>query len=700
MLFRRTLLGLAAVALVSSSRTSEARAVGEELGGHLEATVDGRVVPLPMLHSDFSVNIDGDLAGVTVVQTFENPTRQPLNATYLFPLSEGAAVDAMTMQVGNQTIRAQIRERDQARQEYEQARSEGRAAALLTQHRPNMFTQQVANLMPGAPVRVTIHYAQVVPRVDGAYELVVPMVVGPRYNPAPSASSQAASERPSPANGGWTIAPPPAYPHAVFGLTLPNVIPPDRVSMHVSLAAPFAIASVTSATHPLAVSGAGDHRAVSFQAGSAIDNRDFILRYSLAGGAVQTGVMTHRDARGGFFSLVVEPPAAPTDAQITPREIVFVLDTSGSMDGEPIEASKAFMQDALRTLRPTDYYRIVQFDSTPREFSEGPAPATAQNIAAGQRFVSGLTAQGGTELMPAMRQAFGASQQPNTLRIVVFLSDGYIGNEAEVLSDMSRMMGQARVYAFGVGTSPNRYLLSEMARRGRGFARYIDPTESSLEAAHALAQRLDTPVLTDIRIDWGALNPTEVTPAILPDLFAGESLRVMGRFGGAREATVMVSGNVNGRPASLPVHVRLTDAADTQASASAIPAIWARSQIEDLMRDYTSPAEVRITHANNDDLQARVTRLGLDYALMTNWTSFVAVSQNVVNPNAGSAQDADVPLPMPAGVGPNAYGETVGGSSFGGAPAPEPAELALFALLLAIAAAMFVARRARIGGAP
>jgi Ca-activated chloride channel family protein len=483
----------------------------------------------------------------------------------------------------------------------------------------------------------------------------------------------------------------------VFGLTLPNTIPPDRVSMRVNLAAPFAIADVTSATHALAVSGSGDHRTITLQAGRVIDNRDFILRYRLAGGAVQSGVMTHRDARGGFFSLVVEPPAAPTDTQITPREVVFVLDTSGSMDGEPIDASKAFMQDALRTLRPTDYYRIVQFDSTPREFSAGPVAATPQNIAAGQRFVAGLTAQGGTELLPAMQQAFSVQQQPDTLRIVVFLSDGYIGNEAEVLSDMSRLMGAARVYAFGVGTSPNRYLLSEMARRGRGFARYIDPTESSLEAAHALAQRLDAPVLTDISIDWGTLNPTEVTPAVLPDLFAGENLRVMGRFTGAREATITVRGNVNGRPASLPVHVRLTDAADTQVSASAIPTIWARSQVDDLMRDYTSPVELRVTHASNDDLQARVTRLGLDYALMTNWTSFVAVSQNVVNPNAGSAANADVPLPMPAGVGPSAYGEI--GQGFGGAPAPEPGELALFALLLVIAIVTLISRRARTGGA-
>src|SRR5262249_41510322 len=163
-----------------------------------------------------------------------------------------------------------------------------------------------------------------------------------------------------------------------------------------------------------------------------------------------------------------------------------------------------------------------------------------------------LTAQGGTELEPAVERAFGVRQQPNTLRIVVFLSDGYIGNEAEVLNELSGVMGDARVYAFGVGSSTNRYLLSEMARRGHGIARYIDPTETSLEAARSLAHRIEAPVLTDISIDWGNLHPSDVTPAILPDLFAGDELRVMGRFTNVRDAVVTIHGKVNGRDAALP----------------------------------------------------------------------------------------------------------------------------------------------------
>lgn len=692
---RFVLILVGSFALLSGSL---ARAQGEgtgpldTLGGHMRAEVNGEELLLPLANSDFNVSVDGDLATVTLVQTFENPTQGPLNATYLFPLNEDAAVYAMTMQVGDEVVEAQIRRREQARQEYEQARSEGRAAALLSQHRPNMFTQEVANLMPGASVRITLRYAQTVPRVDGAYELVLPLVVGPRYNPQRSPDLLVSDERgQQQTSGGWNIAPPPAYPRGVFGLTLPGEIAPERVSIAVNLEAGMAIGAVSSATHRVQVTGDGRQRAVALSEDRVIDNRDFVLRYTLAGGAVQAGVLTHTDTRGGFFSLVIEPPAAARESQIAPREMVFVLDTSGSMEGEPVEASKAFMQRALTTMRPGDYFRIIQFGSTPREFTEGPVQATPQNVRRAQAFVSGLSADGGTEVVAAMQQAFSVRQQPNTLRIVVFLSDGYIGNEAEVLNYMAPRLGDARVYAFGIGTSVNRYLLSEMARRGRGFARYIDPTETSFEAARDFADRLDAPVLTNISIDWGELRPTGVTPAIIPDLFAGDSLRLMGRFTGSRAATINVRGEVNGRQASLPVRVTLSETppSEASASASAIPVVWARSQVADLMRDYTTPTELRTLQLGDGELQERVTQLGLDFALVTDWTSFVAVSRQIVNNDPNAAHNADVPLPMPGGVGPNAYGEM----AFGGSSAPEPGFYALLALLLAFA---FMALRGRL----
>lgn len=686
------LLVIASFVLIGSGPARADDPALDRLGGAMRAEVNGRELLLPLANSDFSVEVDGDLATVTLVQTFENPTQTPLNATYLFPLNEDAAVYSMSMQIGDEVIDAQIRRREQARAEFETARREGRAAALLSQHRPNMFTQEVANLMPGASVRVTLRYAQSVPRVDGAYELVLPLVVGPRYNPPPRAPAQLASadaQQPAPRERTWNIAPPPAYPRGVFGLTLPASIAPERVAIDINLDAGIGVGEVSSATHALDVTGQGRQRHVTLRAGRVIDNRDFVLRYTLAGNAVQAGVLSHADERGGFFSLVIEPPAAPRAADIMPRELVFVLDTSGSMSGEPIEASKAFMQRALETLRPNDYFRVIQFGSTPRELTAGPVPATPQNVSRAQAYVRGLRANGGTEVAAAIDQAFGVAQQPGTLRIVVFLSDGYIGNEAEVLNTLARQRGDARVYAFGVGSSVNRYLLSEMARQGRGFARYIDPTEGSFEAARDLAERLDMPVLTDITVDWGGLQPQGVTPAILPDLFAGDSLRLMGRFTGSDDATVTIRGNVNGRAASLPVRVALSDAPST--TPSPIPVIWARSQVSDLMRDYVGPDNMRSSRLSQTDIESRVTQLGLDFALVTDWTSFVAVSRRVVNANPGDAANADVPLPMPAGVGPQAYGEQ-GLMQFAGSSAPEPEFWALLALILAVAGVAIIRR--------
>lgn len=695
---RFVILLLGSFALLSSAaaraQTTNTPQGEDTLGGRMQAVVNGETLQLPLANSDFSVSIDGDLATVTLVQTFENPTDTPLNAQYLFPLNEEAAVYGMTMEVGDEVVEARIRRREQAQAEFRQAQREGRAAALLTQHRPNMFTQNVANLMPRQRIRVTLRYAQTVPRVDGQYELVLPLVVGPRYNPPERSAApllvndDGQAQAATPETGRWNIGPPPPQPQGVFGLTLPGEIAPERVSIAVNMEAGMAIGQVVSPTHDVTVTGSGRERNIVLTRGRVIDNRDFILRYTLSGAAVQAGVVTHADQRGGFFSLVLEPPAAPREDQIAPREMVFVLDTSGSMEGEPIEASKAFMMRALENMRPGDYFRIVSFGSVPREFSAGPVPATRENVARGQAYVRGLSADGGTEVVPAMQQAFSIAQQPNTLRLVVFLSDGYIGNEAEVLSYMAPRLGQARVYAFGVGTSVNRYLLSEMARRGRGFARYIDPTETAFQAATDLADHLESPVLTDISIDWGGLNPTGVTPAIIPDLFAGESLRLMGRFSGTRTATITVRGKVNGRPATMPVRVTLSDQpSTTNATNSAIPVVWARSQVSDLMRDYTSPAELRSVQLSENEIEGRVTQLGLDYALVTQWTSFVAVSRRVVNERPGEARDANVPLPMPEGVPESAYGEQV--ASFGGASAPEPGFYALMLLLLTMAALGF-----------
>ncbi len=663
----------------------------DDLGGTVEAIIDGKAIHFPALKTDISADIKGDLATVTLIQTFDNPTNTSLNAKYLFPLNKDAAVYFMQMEIGDEIVQAQIQKIEQAKQTFEKAKSEGKAASLLTQHRPNMFTQNIANLMPGMPIKVTLKYVQTVPKIDGNYELVVPLIVGPRYQPAHAGQEPEIIDdgvkldkqgvRSDTKFGQWELEELPEYPE-VTGLTIPNTIDMERVSIQASIDGGMPVEFVTSATHKIIVDKVSNNqKTVSLEQGKTIDNRDFILKYRLSGKTSQAGILAHKDERGGFFSLLIEPPQAPKVTDITPREMVFVLDTSGSMSGQPIAASKTFMRHAMQNLRPTDHFRIIRFSNNASEYASNPVLATTENIRHGLRYVDSLNANGGTEIPTAINQAFYSSPRQGTLRIVVFLTDGYIGNESEVLRLISEKIDNARIYAFGVGSSVNRYLLSEMGRVGRGFARFIDPTENPDEAAIEFAGKLESPILTDIEIDWGNLDVSDVAPNTVPDLFAGQSIRIQGKYNNSGKHVVTVKGRVNGRKATLPVEIDFPE--KSVKSSESIPLVWARSQIADYMRLLNTPSHTRIgrNHITDDELKQRITQLGLDFSLVTRWTAFVAVSKKTINQNPEQNKISNVPLPMVKGVTSKAYGQTVSSSNnnnftfaqnFFGNSTPEP----------------------------
>lgn len=703
---RLYLLTLAAL-ILCLARQAVAAPVPDNIGGQVRAEVDGRPILFPLLKSDIKADVSGDLASVTVVQTFVNPALVPLNATYLFPLNEDAAVHAMEMRVGDEVVKAKIARRDTARQTFEAAKTAGKAAALLQQQRPNMFTQDVANLMPGTTIVVTIEYVQTVPRIDGRYELVVPLIVGPRYMPNPIQSNVLASNgepvhdtepMPAQSNGQWSFSSLPDYP-PVNGLTAPSSIDEDRVSIAVNLKAGVPIKGVTSATHAITTTGdeTQTERKVTLTNDRTIDNRDFVLRYDLAGDTIKAGFLVHKDAQGGTFSLLIEPPDSPDSGYVTPREIVFLLDTSGSMGGAPIEASKQFMATALGALTPRDYFRVIRFANSASEFSTAPVQATPENLQQALGYVNSLSADGGTEVLAGLRQAFRMPGLPNIRRLLVFLSDGYVGNEAEILRMVAANIGQTRTYVFGIGTSVNRYLLTEMANVGHGLARIVDPTEKGSDAAITFAKKLQSTVMTDIAVDWSDVGATDVTPAAVPDLFAGDSIRIQGRFAGSGSHTIKVTGKVNGHSASLPLLINLPAKATGEAT-KAIPLIWARSQIADRMREIVVPTNLRRSGSSDAGLEKAVTDLGLAHSLVTQWTSFVSVSEKIVNAEPSSARDNSVNLPMVKGVGPGAYGvvapeqrgiqasnPTTTQMAFSGAATPEPDAVGgLFAVLLSL----------------
>ena len=662
-----------------------------EPAGLVEAEVNGRKVVFTALSLAYDLEVRGDLLNVSLTQTFANPIDQPVNARYLFPLNRNASVHAMSMRIGDEVIEAVIQEKKQAEQTFKQAQKEGKAASLLTQARPNMFTQKIANLMPGLPITVVIKYSQVVPKVDGAYQVVVPMVVGPRFQPPQVNKSSDDSMPGTSASGLWQLETLPLYP-AAAGVDIPDSIVSERVTLNAQVEAPFPLRDIHSTSHALQV----QHRSstqvdLTFAQGKVMDNQDFVLRYALDAPVTQSGILSHwQESEGGYFSLLIEPPKAVAPQNVLRREMVFLLDCSGSMSGLPMQASKRFMREALKTLRPTDTFRIIRFSDSATEFSRQPLLATAANVAQGLRYTASLRGSGGTMMTEGIRQALSAPHESGRVRNVVFLTDGYIGNEVSVLRLVETLVGPARLFTFGVGTGVNRYLMEELGRTGRGFTRYFDPTqtdETMDQVVSDLVARLQSPILTDLSIDWGDLPVENVLPKTLPDLYAGNTLRVVGRFTepAQGEITVRALGPEGG--AQTSAQLRRQIAFESTAQRPVLRQIWARSQIAELNQLFITPEPLRPDQVSADQLQSAITELGLVHNLVTRWTAFVAVSRRIYNEDQ-QALDSDVALPQVKGVSAKAY--ATGAVGFA---APEPGLWLSLLVGLALVGAMRVARR-------
>ncbi len=625
--------------------------------------VAGVPTPLPLLGTDITARVQGDLATVEVVQTFQNPHDQPMHARYVFPLPVDAAVYAMTFENGRRVIEGEIRRKHEADQDFAEAKAKGQQAALLTQQRPNVFTQQVAHLLPGEPLKVTLRYAHPVPRVDGDYRFHVPLVVGPRYTPRAD-------------DAGAPVVGPPQPVFAAGGLD-----PRVRVALHLDAGTP--VTWIDSPSHAVDVRADGpERRVITPIAPKVKDDQDFEVRYRLAAEQPAVGVTAYRGVDDGVVSLLIEPPRAAAPADITPREVVFVLDCSGSMAGVPLEASKRFVRQMMDGLRPTDRVRIVRFASDADELKGVPVPATPENLRYARAYLDTLRGGGGTEMTTGVEAAFAPPLPDGHLRIVVFLTDGYIGNENAVLGLLDRLRGDARLFALGIGNATNRYLLEGMGRVGRGTATIVRPDEDVEYAADRLVEALAAPYLTDVTIDWGKAPVREATPAEVPDVFLGRSVRVLARYTRPGRYPITVRGEVGGKRVALPVTLDLPAHAPT---AEALPLTWARQQIADRMHTHDRPGQ---REDLRDALKEEVVTLSLKHRVLSRWTAFLAIDKTPVVDAPGAVTEQPVPVSPPEGVPGAAYG-----NGFAGHAAPEPATWAAL-LLLALMGAVVLRRRA------
>jgi Ca-activated chloride channel family protein len=575
----------------------------------------------PLKHTDVKADVTGFIGRVTVTQDFVNNASDKIEAVYVFPLPPNSAVSDMSMLVGDRHVKGTIKRREEARAIYEAAVARGQVAGLLDQERPNIFTQSVANIMPGAKVRITISYVQTLKYEDGNYNFVFPMVVGPRY--IPRSTPDAAR-----------ISPP---------VTAQGTRAGHDISIELNVDAGVPLDAINCLTHEVTTTRPSASRAViRLKDNAVLPNKDFIVKYDVADRKIEDTVLTHRGSQGGFFTLILQPPERVRVEEVTPKELVFVLDTSGSMMGFPIEKAKESMRYALDGLNPRDTFNLITFSGDTHILFPGPVQAMPENLAIARRFLETRSGSGGTEMMKAIRASLEGTHQQDHVRVVCFMTDGYVGNEDEIIREI-RSHPNARIFSFGIGSAVNHYLLDKMAEYGKGEVDYVGLQDDGSAAARRFHERVRNPLLTDITVEYSGLQVTDVFPNRVPDLFSAKPVVITGRYDRAGEGTITLRGNLAGKPYKREIAVEFPN---SEPKHDVLATLWARTKVDALM------------HGDRQfDAREEITKLGLDYHLMTPFTSFVAVEEMTIT-DGGQPRRVEVPLEMPAGVSyEGVYGE-------------------------------------------
>ena len=597
---------------------------------------DGKSAGLvPLKHTKVDAEISGFLSRVNVTQEFENNFNEKIEAIYVFPLPNNAAVDAMTMRIGERTIRGKIMKREEAREVYEAAKSRGQIASLLNQERPNIFTQAVANILPGEKITIEISYVETLKYEEGSYEFVFPMVVGPRYIPGNATGNS---------GGGFA----PDTTQVADGSKITPKVAKERaghdISVNVKLDAGVLVENVTSKSHEINSNMlSGSSYKVRLKSRKTIPNKDFVLKYDVAGKKIEDAVITHRGKNGGYFTMILQPPDKVRSEDVTPKEIVFVLDTSGSMSGFPIEKAKESMKMALDGLHPYDTFNLITFAGATKVLFEKPVPASKENLSKAQAFLKSRRGGGGTEMMKAIKTALKPSDSQQHLRIVCFMTDGYIGNEGAILSEIQKY-NNARVFSFGVGNSVNRFLLDKMSEEGRGEVEYVALSDDGSKAAKRFHERVRSPLLTDISVDFGDLEVSDVYPKRINDLFSAKPVIIHGRYKKGGKGKIRLKGKSFGQEKVREIKVNFPK---KEKKHDVLATLWARTKIDDLMsQDYKT---VSGNSNAKENIVSQITSMGLEFGLMTQYTSFVAVEERVVT-DGGKPRTITVPVEMPEGV--------------------------------------------------
>jgi len=649
-------------------------------GSLLVRRADGEAwAAAPVLSTEAVFRVSGTIARARVTQRFRNGTDEFVEGVYVFPLPESAAVDHLRLKVGDRLVEGLIRERSAARAEYQAAAEEGKRASLVEQQRPNVFTTRVANLPPGGEVSVEIEFQQALRFDSGEVRLRFPLVVGPRYVPGgPVATADD--------GGGWSPDTDrvPDASHVTPPVRLVSETRHNPVRIRVELDAGFPVGSLVSRYHPVLTESWGEGRyRVRLRDPLSPADRDFDLAWTPVEGTMPRGALFEETRDGArYVLLTLFPPAGPAvERSRLPRETVFVIDTSGSMEGPSIQQARRALLFALDRLRPGDRFNVIRFDSVTEPLFPSPVKAEAKTVELAKDWVAGLRANGGTEMRPALEAALsGGGADAGVVRQVVFLTDGSVANEDELLGVVRRRLGDARLFTVGIGSAPNGHFMTKAAELGHGTFTYVGDVREVEEKVGQLFARLESPLLTSLDVRWPAGVAVEAWPSRPPDLYAGEPLVLSARLRGACAGPVVVSGRRGGEEwrASLPL--------DGGRKGEGLGVLWARRKVEallDSVHDGADPSAVK----------AQVVALGLEHHLVTKHTSLVAVDVTPARPADAVLETRPVPVNLPHGWSSEAV--------FGELPqtaTPLPLHAAWFALSLSAAAALWLAdRRWRAG---
>ena len=605
----------------------------------------------PLKDTRVAININGVIADVAITQKYANGGTRPINARYVFPASTRASVHGMKMTIGGQVIFAEIKERQAAQTEFEQAKKQGKNAALLKQQRPNVFSMNVANILPGDTIDIELHYTELLIPTEGIYEFVYPTVVGPRYANQPEAEA--------PENDRWI-----KNPYLKQGSE-----PDAKFAINVTISTGMALEELVCPTHATETSWESDTVAKIALADPETfsGDRDFVLNYRLGGEEIQSGLLLYEGQDENFFLLMVQPPQRVQPAEIPPREYIFVVDVSGSMNGFPLNTAKKLLKNLIGNLKPTDKFNVILFAGGSRVMESSSVFANQKNIRRAIRFIEKQRGGGGTELLAALRKGFSLPRAETVSRSMIVVTDGYIGAESDVFEEIHHHLNLTNVFSFGIGSSVNRYLIEGMAQAGGGEAFVVTERSEAHGAAERFRRYVQSPVLTQIDLKFSGFETYDVEPQGYPDLFAQRPVIVFGKWRGQPQGTIELSG-ISG----LGAYSRTVQVANSQSldANRALPYLWARKRIARL-----SDFNFKRGNPENKD---EITTLGLTYNLLTAYTSFIAVQAEIRNPESQS-EDVSQPLPLPLNVSNLAVGVSV-------STVPEPEIFILFvgsALLLA-----------------